>query len=94
MNKKRIAKIALWISLLPYVILPLTGIWHAIFGFTFFAATYTGWEGFTNSVFILGWACCVIYPVLPVCLLYQIVYAICFVVAKRKKMKEKRKDLL
>lgn len=84
--KKRIFKIILWISLLPYVILFVMGIWHAFFGFTFFSATYTGWEGFVNSVFILGWACCVIYPVLPVCLLYQIVYTIyVFVMKSRKK---------
>lgn len=84
--KKRIFKIILWISRLPYVILFVMGIWHAFFGFTFFSATYTGWEGFVNSVFILGWACCVIYPVLPVCLLYQIVYTIyVFVMKSRKK---------
>jgi len=84
--KKRIFKIMFWISLLPYVILLVLGIWHAFFGFTFFSATYTGWEGFVNSVFILGWACCVIYPVLPVCLLYQIVYTIyVFVMKSRKK---------
>lgn len=84
--KKRIFKIILWISLLPYVILFVMGIWHACFGFTFFSATYTGWEGLVNSVFILGWACCVIYPVLPVCLIYQIVYTIyVFVMKSRKK---------
>jgi len=87
--KKQRAKIVLWISLLPYVVLIVMGIWHAFFGFTFFSATYYGWEGFINSIFILGWACCVIYPVLPVCLIYQMGYLVYTVIKKRKMKKEK-----
>ena len=83
--KKRIANIAFWVSLLPYGVLLVMGIWHAFFGFTFFSATYTGWEGFVNSVFILGWACCVICPVLPVCLLYQMIYIVYAIIKRRKK---------
>jgi len=90
--KKRIFKIMFWISLLPYVILLVMGIWHAFFGFTFFSATYTGWEGFVNSVFILGWACCVIYPVLPVCLLYQMIFLIYMIAKRWKKNREKQED--
>ena len=86
--KRKIFKIILWISFVPYVVLLAMGIWHAFFGFTFFAATYTGWEGFVNSIFILGWACCVIYPILPVCLLYQIIYMVYAIIEKRKKKHE------
>ena len=83
MNKKRIFKIILIITSIPFITIFILGLWNAFFGFTFFLSTSYGIEAFFDTCFILGWLLCV-FPVLPVCLLYQIIYLIVFLVNKKK----------
>lgn len=72
--KQKIAKVIFFLSLGVYALILLYGIYSAMFGFDFFGTSY-GWRGFIDSITLLGLILCII-PVLPLCLLYQILYLV------------------
>lgn len=75
MDKRKAAKIILMISFVPYGLVLLSGIFGAVFGAGFFFDTVYGWDGFLIGA--LGGCISMIYiPILPACLIYQIVYLI------------------
>lgn len=75
MDKRKAAKIILMISFIPYVLVLLSGIIGAVFGAGFFFDTVYGWDGFLIGA--LGGCISMIYiPILPACLIYQIIYLI------------------
>ena len=75
MNKQKLDKIILIISFIPYGLVLLSGILSAIFGVVFFFGTVYGWDGFVIGV--MGACIVMLYiPILPACLIYQIVYLI------------------
>lgn len=73
MDKQKAAKIILIISFIPYVLVLLCGIIGAINGAGFFFDTVYGWDGFIIGM--LG-AVLSMALIIPVCLIYQIVYLI------------------
>lgn len=81
--KKKIPKIVLIISFIPYAFCLLYGIYSVFAGFTFFGSTSYGFDAFTSSIFIMGYLLCC-YPVIPVCLIYQIVYLSVFIIKRSK----------
>lgn len=78
---KKIPKIILILSFAPYVFLLLCGIYSAFAGFGFFFSTSYGFQGFMDSIFLMGFLLCW-YPVLPSCLIYQLVYLFVFIMKK------------
>lgn len=75
-SKVKATKIILILSFIPYIFLLFYSIYSSICGFTFFYQTSYGFEGFSDSIVIMGFLLCVYYPIIPVCLLYQIIYLI------------------
>ena len=82
MNKKKLLKIVLWLSFVPYLFLIGYSLYKAIFGHNVYTLilpqylrTTYGWEAFLEVFVWNGIALCVI-PVLPICFLYQIIYLI------------------
>lgn len=86
--KKKIPKIILMLSFAPYVFCLLYSIYSAIFGFSFFWNTSYGFNAFFNSMVIMAFGLC-IYPIIPVCLIYQLVYLAVFIMKKRNVSKQK-----
>jgi hypothetical protein len=90
-KKAKAAKVFLWVSFAPYAIILIAGLWDAVFGvsaFTIFPdggvrTIYYGWEAFSQTVALLVYAFSSIFPVLPICLIYQITYII-YKIYKRK----------
>jgi len=87
----KIKKIILFITFLPYIYILLLSTYHAIFGYdvyTLILPTYVktiyGIEAF-KEVFILNLLGLTFIPIIPICLIYQIVYLIIFIVKKYKK---------
>ena len=83
-DKEKVLKIILKISFIPYLLLLLLGINSAIYGFSFFGTSTYGIEGFMDSITIYGFALVSIFPVIPVCLVYEIFYFIRYMVKKNK----------
>jgi hypothetical protein len=85
--KKLIYRVFFFISLLPYAAIFSYAIYSAISGigyiFLFSSTTIYGFEGFLYTL-IIGIIWLVYYPVLPICLTYQISYLAC-----RKRDKKK-----
>lgn len=75
MDKQKAAKIILIISFIPYGLVILSGIIGAIFGAGFIFDTYYGWEGFLIGA-LGGCILMIDIPILPACLIYQIIYLI------------------
>ncbi len=75
MDKRKAAKIILIISFVPYGLVLLSGIIGAIFGAGFFFDTVYGLDGFFIGVLGAGLSMSYI-PIIPACLIYQIVYLI------------------
>ena len=71
--KGKVAKVLFILSFIPWALVPLCGIFGAIFGVGFFFSTAYGWEGFLLGALaaLLGM---IMVPVLPVCLVYEICY--------------------
>lgn len=86
--KKKIPKIILILSFAPYVFCLGYGIYSAFAGFTFFWSTSYGFEAFTNSMVIMAFLLCY-YPIIPPCLIYQLVYLAMFIMKKRNVSKQK-----
>jgi len=81
--KRKIAKVFLWISLLPYALLIFNSVGAAINGYSlmFSEKTY-GFEAFFDSLVLAGYLMIVGAPILPICFIYQMVYL--FIVFKDK----------
>ena len=87
--KNKVAKILFIISFVPWLLVPLCGIFGAIFGVGFFFSTAYGLEGFFLGALaaLLGM---IMIPVLPVCLVYEICYILRNKVPAVKKLSAKR----
>jgi len=87
--KNKVAKILFIISFVPWLLVPLCGIFGAIFGVGFFFSTAYGLEGFFLGALaaLLGM---IMIPVLPVCLVYEICYIVRNKVPAVKKLSAKR----
>ena len=66
--KKKISKIILILSFTPYVFCLLYGIYLAVYEL----------DWFFNVRMMVVWLC--YFPVIPVCLIYQIIYLIGFII--------------
>jgi len=77
MNKKS-KRISFIISFIPYILLILTGMYYSIFGYQgmFSNTLYYGWSGFEMSVFWITLAFTLQIPILPLCIIWQIIYLI------------------
>ena len=96
MKKRKLNKILLIISFLPYILLLLISLYHAIFGYyvyTLILPTYVktiyGIEAFVSTLFWNALVVCFI-TILPICLLYQIVNLITYIIKKIKDKKIKQ----
>lgn len=90
LKKKRIYKILFIVSFLPYIILLAISLYHAIFGYdvyTLILPTYVktiyGIEAFVSTLFWNALALCFI-PIIPICLLYQIIILVKYIIKKIK----------
>ncbi|MCL1866709.1 MAG: hypothetical protein FWF82_04800 [Oscillospiraceae bacterium] len=91
-NRKtgKAAKIFLWLSFVPYAFVILMSICSAIFGTREWAALFGegrliyGFEALQQDIFLLTAALTIVFPVIPICLVYQIVYLTVKIVKKRK----------
>ncbi|MDE6519134.1 MAG: hypothetical protein K2K91_01555 [Ruminococcus sp.] len=86
--KNKIPKIILILSFAPYVFVLLYGVCSAFFGFGFIFVTSYGFNAFTNGIIFMTLLLCY-YPVIPICLIYQLVYLAVFVMKKRNVSKQK-----
>ena len=90
-NKRKISKTIFILSFLPYIILVLISLYHAIFGQDIYGflggyiRTVYGMEAFLNTLVWNSLGLCFI-PVLPIIAIYQIIYVI-------NKFKNKLKKL-
>ena len=84
--KNKVLRILLYISLIPYLFLIFTSIYHAIFGFRFFTVSY-GIKAIEFVLVFYGWVGLVeTIPIIPICLMYQIGCLI-YIIYDRKKKK-------
>ena len=79
--KDKILKIILIISSLPFIGLLLIGIHSMIFGYQWFYGKIDGIDGFLSSIVLLVWF---LWPLLLVCLAYQIFYLTRHFIKKHK----------
>lgn len=84
--KKKIPKILLILSFAPYIFCLICGIYCFVNEFTFFSYTTYGLEAFKNGIVFIGLLLCY-YLVIPVCLAYQIIYLIIYIVRSRRRKK-------
>ncbi len=82
MNKKKILRIVLCLSFIPYLFLIVYSLYHAIYGYDLntwilpqYIRTIYGWDAFSEVFIWTALVLCVV-PILPICLLYQIIYFI------------------
>ncbi|MDE6519135.1 MAG: hypothetical protein K2K91_01560 [Ruminococcus sp.] len=85
--KKKIPKIILILSFIPYAFVLLYGVYSAFFGFEFFATSY-GFQGFSDSIIIMTILLCY-FPVIPICLIYQLVYLTVLIIKNRHNVPKK-----
>ncbi len=97
--KKKVLRIVLVISLAPYLFLVGYSLYYAIFGYDLYTMilpeyirTIYGWEAFSHVFIWTGIVLCFI-PVLPICLLYQIIYLFVYLIKRQKvnRVKETKK---
>jgi len=86
MNKKKILRIVLWLSFIPYLFLIVYSLYHAIFGYDVYTMilpqyvrTIYGWDAFSEVFVWTALVLCFI-PILPICFLYQIIYFIRYLI--------------
>jgi len=80
--KRIIAKIFLYISLVPYAWLISVSTYYAIVGVSYKGSVPAyGIDGFLLTAMFFGFVFIIAIPILPLCLLYQIIY---FIALKRK----------
>lgn len=96
MNKKKILRIVLWLSFVPYLFLIVYSLYHAIFGYDVYTMilpqylrTIYGWDAFWEVFVWTALALCFI-PIIPICLLYQIIYFIRYLMSfiRTKRIKQ------
>lgn len=85
--KNKVLKIILIASFLPYVWILICGIYSIFSGFTFLFTTSYGFTAFVDCICVMALVLCV-YPVLPICLIYQLFYLIRYLIKKNKLKKE------
>lgn len=85
--KKIIPKIILILSFAPYVFCLGYGIYSAIFGLRFLFSTSYGFDAFMSSIVLTVFFLCY-YPVIPSCLIYQLVYLVVFIMNRHNVPKE------
>lgn len=90
MNKRKILSIILWLSFIPYLFLIGYSLYHAIFGYDVYTMilpqyvrTIYGWDAF-SEVFLWTALGLIFIPVIPICLLYQIIYFIIKFIHKKR----------
>lgn len=95
MNKKKIFKIIFVLSFLPYIILVLISIYYACFGYdvyTWILAEYVrtiyGMDAFIETLFWNSLMLCLYIPILPIVVIYQIIYVVVLII---RKIIQKRK---
>ena len=73
MNKKKVLKIILILSVIPFIVILIIGVKNAFCGYTLFFNTSYGVQALIDTCVIYGFvfSCC--FPVLPICLVYQII---------------------
>jgi hypothetical protein len=78
-NKTLVFRLIFWLSFTPYLFLVGYSLYHAIFGYDLYTMilpqylnTIYGWDAF-NRVFIWTAIALCIIPILPICLIYQII---------------------
>lgn len=81
---KKALKTLLILSFAPYVFLLGCGIYSAFAGFGFFFSTSYGFDAFRDCIVFMGFLLCW-YPVIPICLIYQIIYLIICIVHSRRR---------
>lgn len=90
MEKKiKLTKVIFVVSFIPYIALLGIALFNAMIGFDFFFSTTYGFEAFMGTIVIYGIMVSVYFPVLPIVLLYQVIYIIINII-KNKKNKIKR----
>ncbi|MDO5156433.1 MAG: hypothetical protein Q4D51_10765 [Eubacteriales bacterium] len=72
--KSKATKIIFRLSFLPYILLFLYACYSAVAGFEFFGTSY-GIDAFTAALFLGAIVLCII-PVIPICIIYDIIYLI------------------
>ncbi|NLK23665.1 MAG: hypothetical protein GX309_06715 [Clostridiales bacterium] len=87
-DRKTKFKIVFFISFIPYIWILLRALYYSIFGYkkftwvlSYYVGTDYGIEAFKNSIILDGFALC-ICGIIPICVIYQIVY-IFFIMKKR-----------
>ncbi len=79
-RKKKFLRILFWLSFVPYLLLVGYSAYFAIVGYDVYTLilpqylrTIYGWDAFCRVFVWTGIAFCII-PILPICLLYQLIY--------------------
>ncbi|MCL2457108.1 MAG: hypothetical protein FWD19_06140 [Defluviitaleaceae bacterium] len=85
--KNKIAKIFFYFSFVPYGLLILYSIYGSIVGvYPFWSYTKIyGLEAFLQAVVFTGFVFSAVIPILPACLIYQLIY---FFVLRKKSNRE------
>ncbi len=81
-------KILFYLSLIPYGILLLCGLYGGFVGFDWMDSYCVGFDGFIGAIQIIGLVLLTIptgLPILPVCWIYQIGKLIYYIVQKQKR---------
>ncbi|MDF2513371.1 MAG: hypothetical protein K0S04_3237 [Herbinix sp.] len=91
-NKMKVFRIIFWLSFAPLLFLICYSAYHAIFGYDVYTLilpqyvkTIFGWDAFYR-VFVWTAIALTFIPILPICLLYQVIYGIVFLVKKIKSL--------
>lgn len=82
-QKKKIMKIIFIMSFIPIILLIGLSTIYAVNGFEFFTEYYSGLKAFTTSLLFFGSIFTIYIPILPIMLLYQIIYIV--IVKKKRK---------
>ena len=87
-NKMKVIRIIFWLSFAPYLFLMGYSIYHAIFGYDVYTLilpqyvrTIYGWDAFFEVFVWTAIGLCFV-PVLPICLLYQFIYFIFYLIKR------------
>lgn len=94
MRKKKIFRVIFKLSFIPYVILMLISIYYAIAGYDVYTwilpeyvRTIYGLEAFAESLLLNVLMLCFRFPILPVLIVYQLVYITVGVINRIKRKK-------
>lgn len=94
MRKKKIFGVIFKLSFIPYVILVLISIYYAIAGYDVYTwilpeyvRTIYGLEAFAETLSLNVFSLCFVLPILPVIIIYQLVYITIGVINRIKRKK-------